>query len=49
MARKPLQIWLALMVVAAGLLFTAILGLWAYTSLTAPRLHPSDSDVPSVA
>jgi serine beta-lactamase-like protein LACTB len=49
MAKSRLQTFLALIVVAVGLLFTAILGLWGYTTLTAPRLHPSPQDVPSVA
>src|SRR5580765_2826928 len=48
MAKSRLQTFLALIVVAVGLLFTAILGLWGYTTLTAPRLHPSPQDVPSV-
>jgi CubicO group peptidase (beta-lactamase class C family) len=42
------QTWLALIVVAVGLLLAAILGLWAYTSATATPLHPNPQDVPSV-
>jgi serine beta-lactamase-like protein LACTB len=42
------QTWLALIVVAVGLLFAAILGLWAYMGATATPLHPNPQDVPSV-
>jgi serine beta-lactamase-like protein LACTB len=41
------QIWLALIVVAVGLLLAAILGLFAYMSATATPLHPNPLDVPS--
>ena len=42
------QTWLALMVVAVGLLLAAIVGLFAYMSAT-PPLHTNPQDVPSVA
>ncbi len=41
------QTWLALIVVAVGLLVAAILGIWGYVSNT-PPLHPNPQDVPSV-
>jgi CubicO group peptidase (beta-lactamase class C family) len=41
------ETWLALMVVAVGLLLAAFLGLWGYMSAT-PPLHPNPQDVPSV-
>ena len=40
--------WLALFVAGAGLLISAILGLFAYMSLTATPLHPDARTVPSV-
>src|SRR5512145_755520 len=40
--------WLALIVLAAGGLLAAILGLWAYMSATAAPLHPDPHSVPSV-
>jgi serine beta-lactamase-like protein LACTB, mitochondrial len=43
-----IQTWLALFVVAAGLLLAAILGIWAYASATATPLHPNPQDAPSV-
>ncbi|HUL72250.1 MAG TPA: serine hydrolase domain-containing protein [Vicinamibacterales bacterium] len=49
MPTKRMQTWLAVMVVAVGLLLAAIAGLWAYMSATATPLHPSPRDVPSVA
>ena len=42
------QTWLALIVVAVGLLLAAILGLFAYMSATATPLHPDPQNVPSV-
>ena len=42
------ETWLALIVVAVGLLLTAIVGLWMYMSATATPLHPNAQDVPSV-
>jgi serine beta-lactamase-like protein LACTB, mitochondrial len=42
------QTWFALIVLAAGLLLVAVLGLFAYISFTATPLHPSPRDVPSV-
>ena len=41
------QTWLALFVVAVGMLLAAILGLFAYMSVT-PPLHANPEDVPSV-
>jgi serine beta-lactamase-like protein LACTB, mitochondrial len=43
-----MQTWLALIVVAIGLVLAAILGLFAYVSLTATPLHPDPQQIPSV-
>jgi serine beta-lactamase-like protein LACTB len=48
MSKSRIQIWLALFVLAVGLLLTAILGLLAYMTGTATPLHPNPQDVPSV-
>lgn len=40
--------WHVLILVAVGLLFVAIPGLWVYMSATATPLHPNLRDVPSV-
>ena len=48
MSKTRTQTWLALFVVAIGLLLAAILGLFAYMSTTATPLHPNPQDVPSV-
>jgi CubicO group peptidase (beta-lactamase class C family) len=42
------ETWLALIVLAVGLLLAAILGLWWYMGVTATPLHPTPHDVPSV-
>jgi serine beta-lactamase-like protein LACTB len=42
------ETWLALAVVSAGLLLTAIAGLFGYISLTATPLHPNPQHVPHV-
>ena len=42
------ETWLALIVLAVGLVPAAILGLWGYMRATATPLHPSPQDVPSV-
>jgi serine beta-lactamase-like protein LACTB len=42
------QTFLALIVLAVGLLVAAVLGLFAYMSTTATPLHPNPQDVPSV-
>jgi serine beta-lactamase-like protein LACTB, mitochondrial len=47
-AKNRIPIWLALIVVAVGLVVAAILGLFAYMSATATPLHPNPQDVPSV-
>lgn len=47
MAKRRRETWLALIVVAVGLIPVAILGLWGYMSTT-PPLHPNPPDVPSV-
>jgi serine beta-lactamase-like protein LACTB, mitochondrial len=47
-SKSRIETWAALIVVAVGLLLTAILGLWVYASATATPLHPSLQDVPSV-
>ena len=43
-----METWLALIVVAVGLLPAAIGGLWLYMSATAKPLHPNPQDVRSV-
>jgi CubicO group peptidase (beta-lactamase class C family) len=48
MSKSPFQTWLALTVLAVGLLTPAILGLWEFMSATATPLHPNLQDVPSV-
>jgi len=47
-AQNRIPIWFALIVGATGLLLAAILGLWAYKSVTAPILHPDPQQVRSV-
>ncbi len=47
MAKSRLQTILALIVVGIGLLVAAILGLFAYVSITAVPLHPDPQKVPS--
>ncbi|MDP9322755.1 MAG: hypothetical protein M3P13_03900, partial [Acidobacteriota bacterium] len=49
MSKNRIQTWLALLVVAVGLLLAAILGLFAYVSATATPLHPNPQEVPSVS
>ena len=49
MSKTRIETWLALIVVAVGLLLAAILGLFAYVSTTATPLHPDAQKVPSVA
>ena len=46
--KSRIQTWLALIVVAVGLIPAAILGLLGYMSATATPLHPNPQDVPSV-
>ena len=48
MAKSRIQTWLAVIVVAVGLIPVAILALWGYVSFTATPLHPNLQDVPSV-
>ena len=48
MRKRRIPIWLALIVLAPGLLLLFVLGLWAYTAATARTLHPNPQDVPSV-
>jgi serine beta-lactamase-like protein LACTB len=44
---KRTENWLLLMVLGAGLLFVAVLGLFAYVFITARPLHPNPGDAPS--
>jgi CubicO group peptidase (beta-lactamase class C family) len=46
--KRRTETWLALIVVAIGLLPAAIAGLFVYMSATATPLHPNAQDVPSV-
>jgi serine beta-lactamase-like protein LACTB, mitochondrial len=48
MSMSRTETWLALIVLAVGLLLAAILGLWGYMGATATPLHPDPQDVPSV-
>jgi serine beta-lactamase-like protein LACTB len=48
MAKTRTETWVALILVAIGLVPAAILGLWVYMSATATPLHPNPKDVPSV-
>jgi hypothetical protein len=48
MAKSWTVSWLALMVMAVGLIPAAIGGLWVYMTVTATPLHPTATDVPSV-
>src|SRR5688572_8669379 len=47
--KKWTQIWLALILVAFGLVPVAIMGLFVYMSAMATPLHPNPDDVTSVA
>jgi CubicO group peptidase (beta-lactamase class C family) len=47
-SHRRIQILLGLVVAGLGLLLAAILGLFAYMSVTATPLHPSAQDVPAV-
>jgi CubicO group peptidase (beta-lactamase class C family) len=47
-SKNRTETWLALIVLAVGLLLAAIPGLWVYMSATATPLHPNPQDVPSV-
>ena len=49
MAKNRIPTWLALIVGAIGLPFAALLGLWAYKSVTTPILHPDPQQVRSVS
>ena len=48
MAKNRIPTWLGLIVGATGLLLAAILGFWAYKSVTAPILHADPQQVRSV-
>jgi CubicO group peptidase (beta-lactamase class C family) len=48
MSKSRTETWLALFVIAIGLIPVAIMGLWAYMSVTATPLHPNAKDAPSV-
>ena len=48
MLKIRLQTVLALFAAGVGLLVAFVVGLFAYTSLTAPTLHPNAQEVPSV-
>jgi serine beta-lactamase-like protein LACTB, mitochondrial len=48
MSKSRTETWLALVVVAIGLVPVAIVGLWAYMGTTATTLHPNPTDVQSV-
>jgi serine beta-lactamase-like protein LACTB len=48
MSKNRIPIWLALIILAVGGLLAAIVGLFAYMSVTATPLHPDPDDVASV-
>ena len=48
MSRRRTETWLALLVVAIGLIPTALVGLWGYMRATATPLHPNPDRVPSM-
>jgi CubicO group peptidase (beta-lactamase class C family) len=48
MSKKRIETWLALLVLAVGAVLAAILGLFAYISITAAPLHPEPQRIPSV-
>jgi serine beta-lactamase-like protein LACTB, mitochondrial len=48
MLKSRTETWAALLVLAIGLIFGAILALWGYMSATATPLHPNPQDVSSV-
>jgi serine beta-lactamase-like protein LACTB len=48
MSKNRMQTWLALAVVGVGLLISAIVGLWAYLSISATPLHSNAQGLPSV-
>lgn len=48
MSKRRTDTWLALIVLAIGLIPVAIVGLWAYMAATATPLHPNTTDAPSV-
>lgn len=45
---KKTQTWLALLIGGVGLIFAAVMGVFAYMSLTATPIHPSAQEVSSV-
>ena len=47
--QNRIQTWLALIVLAVGVVLAAVLGLYLYVSATAEPLHPNPQGVPSVA
>jgi serine beta-lactamase-like protein LACTB len=49
MAKKRIETWLALIILAVGVVLAAILGLFSYMSITATPLHPEPKEVQSVA
>jgi serine beta-lactamase-like protein LACTB len=48
MSKNRMHTWLALGVVGVGLLMSAIVGLWAYMSISATPLHSNAQELPSV-
>ena len=49
MAKRRIPIWLAVPILGIGVLVAFVVGLFAYTSLTAPTLHPDAATAPSVS
>jgi hypothetical protein len=48
MAKRRMETWVALIVMAVGLVPAAIGGLWLFMSAKATPLHPNPQDVPSM-
>jgi CubicO group peptidase (beta-lactamase class C family) len=46
--KNRVSTWLAVLILGAGVLFAAILGIWGWASITATPLHPGLQEVPSV-
>ena len=49
MAKSRIAGWVALVVIAVGVLLAGAFALWAYKSVTTPILHPDPQQVPSIA
>jgi CubicO group peptidase (beta-lactamase class C family) len=48
LAKKRIQTWLALVILAPLLIALFVMGLWAYMTFTATPIHPDAQNIPSV-